>query len=345
METFPVPAPAGNPGILYKLADGTEATHELTRNTTSIGRHPDSSIPLDYNSVSIHHAELFCRNGRYFVRDLKSKNGTCVNGHEIEEAELNDGDLIYIGEFECTFRSHCPTTTHSRNDLSSGPANEGHSAASPEEPGKKALDDTWQSGDWEVIAPGGIVSKSKSGRLAKASLILGCLGFLTFALTSIPALICGIIAFVRSNQTPDKRGRKQAAAGIILGACSLLLVPVIALFASVAIPSIASARAKAQEVQALSEIKQVGMAMWTYEQDTGHFPDSLDVLVKEKFLNDEKILYKPGTREPKWILTPGVTPASGTDTILLQSAEGYPPGRHHGKAVLTTGDHASWQKD
>ena len=44
--------------------------------------------------------------GEYWMRDLKSTNGTFVNGQRIEETELQDGDLVAVANFELTFSSN-----------------------------------------------------------------------------------------------------------------------------------------------------------------------------------------------------------------------------------------------
>jgi pSer/pThr/pTyr-binding forkhead associated (FHA) protein len=42
---------------------------------------------------------LFSREGRHFVEDMRSTNGTTLNGAALNgEAELVDGDTIQIGD-------------------------------------------------------------------------------------------------------------------------------------------------------------------------------------------------------------------------------------------------------
>ena len=48
---------------------------------------------------------ILFRNGKLRIKDELSTNGTMLNGSEIEEAELNDGDMIKIGRTELKFRS------------------------------------------------------------------------------------------------------------------------------------------------------------------------------------------------------------------------------------------------
>lgn len=63
-----------------------------------IGRHREAEIWINDESVSRKHAEVVSKDGRIFLHDLGSKNGTYRNGQKIFEIELRDGDLIRTGE-------------------------------------------------------------------------------------------------------------------------------------------------------------------------------------------------------------------------------------------------------
>ncbi|MBX7047338.1 MAG: FHA domain-containing protein [Ignavibacteria bacterium] len=64
-----------------------------------------SDIVLNDPSVSSPHCMILFRNGKIRIKDELSTNGTMLNGSDIEEAELNDGDVIKIGRTELKFRS------------------------------------------------------------------------------------------------------------------------------------------------------------------------------------------------------------------------------------------------
>jgi len=70
---------------------------------TTIGRSPDCPIFLDDVTVSRRHAVLLERDSHWFVEDLGSLNGTFVNRHRVESAELSDGDEVQIGKYRMTF--------------------------------------------------------------------------------------------------------------------------------------------------------------------------------------------------------------------------------------------------
>jgi hypothetical protein len=65
----------------------------------SIGRSKEADIQIEDRYASSIHARLFSREGRHFVEDMKSTNGTLLNGAALNgEAELVDGDTVQIGD-------------------------------------------------------------------------------------------------------------------------------------------------------------------------------------------------------------------------------------------------------
>jgi hypothetical protein len=72
---------------------------------TTIGRSPDCGIFLDDVTVSRRHAVLVARDGRFWIEDQGSLNGTFLNRSRIESSELKDGDELQIGKYRLTFMS------------------------------------------------------------------------------------------------------------------------------------------------------------------------------------------------------------------------------------------------
>jgi pSer/pThr/pTyr-binding forkhead associated (FHA) protein len=63
-------------------------------------------VCLEDNYVSTSHAKFYQANGRFFVEDMGSTNGTYVNGRRISyPTELRQGDRIKIGKTIVEFRS------------------------------------------------------------------------------------------------------------------------------------------------------------------------------------------------------------------------------------------------
>ena len=63
----------------------------------TIGREHASGIVLEDRAVSLRHAVVDLRDGRYLVRDVGSSNGVYVNKRRVVEQPLEDGDIISIG--------------------------------------------------------------------------------------------------------------------------------------------------------------------------------------------------------------------------------------------------------
>jgi len=80
--------------------EGWEITGELV-----IGRAPQCSVCLKDEFASNLHAKIYQMEGRYYVEDLGSTNGTYVNGRRINyPTELRPGDRIKIGRTLLEFR-------------------------------------------------------------------------------------------------------------------------------------------------------------------------------------------------------------------------------------------------
>jgi diguanylate cyclase (GGDEF)-like protein len=70
----------------------------LEEKDLTIGRSETTQVRIEDQSISRRHARLFKNPaGRWCIKDLKSTNGTFVNGKQVEETVLKDGDLIHIG--------------------------------------------------------------------------------------------------------------------------------------------------------------------------------------------------------------------------------------------------------
>lgn len=69
-----------------------------------IGRHPESTLVLADSSISRRHAEVRPALGGHLISDLASSNGTWVNGLQVTQHLLEDGDQIRIGPHVLTYR-------------------------------------------------------------------------------------------------------------------------------------------------------------------------------------------------------------------------------------------------
>lgn len=77
-----------NAGQVFAL-DGTEHV---------IGRGTEADLWLEDGGVSRRHARITCRSdGRYFVEDLSSTNGTFLGSQRIDICEIRPGDRVQLG--------------------------------------------------------------------------------------------------------------------------------------------------------------------------------------------------------------------------------------------------------
>jgi hypothetical protein len=73
----------------------------------TIGRRPYNDLMLDDLTVSGEHAVIHLSDGTCVIRDLKSRNGTRINGEVVTQRTLAEGDRIEIGIYNLRYiREH-----------------------------------------------------------------------------------------------------------------------------------------------------------------------------------------------------------------------------------------------
>jgi pSer/pThr/pTyr-binding forkhead associated (FHA) protein len=73
-------------------------TFVVTHGSSTIGRVPEDQVYIPDERLSREHARIEFRDGRYWLRDLSSMNGTALNGHLLSQEEpLQMGDTIELG--------------------------------------------------------------------------------------------------------------------------------------------------------------------------------------------------------------------------------------------------------
>jgi HD-GYP domain-containing protein (c-di-GMP phosphodiesterase class II) len=83
--------------LTYKHASGNDCIQKLTGSAFHIGRLDDNDLAFDNPYISRYHVELFKVGAEFHLRDLGSTSGTYVNGEQISEQLLKDGDFIRLG--------------------------------------------------------------------------------------------------------------------------------------------------------------------------------------------------------------------------------------------------------
>jgi len=87
----------------------------LERKNNMIGRDPGSAIHLLHPEVSNEHAIIERKGDFFYLRDLGSRHGTLLNGHEIAICCLQRGDEITIGPITLTFEANL-TPIHEKDE-------------------------------------------------------------------------------------------------------------------------------------------------------------------------------------------------------------------------------------
>jgi hypothetical protein len=156
--------------------------------------------------------------------------------------------------------------------------------------------------------------------MAIASMVLGILSLVTCFITGIPAIIMGHIAHSRARRQPAQFGGAGfAVAGLVLGylsiAATFLLLPALLL------PALTNAKGRAQAINCMNNMKQIGLAARMYANDNKEVfpPDFLSMsneLVSPKILTCPSDDSKVGTRS--WAQ---FTPANISYEYLLPGAK------------------------
>lgn len=106
-------------GFLTLQLNSLRKTFEITE-FINIGREESVDIQIQDPFVSTRHCRIEKRGGQFWVRDLRSRNGTYINGTRVNEGLLQDGDRIRVGDMELIFSSEkkgwaSPFLLHSQN--------------------------------------------------------------------------------------------------------------------------------------------------------------------------------------------------------------------------------------
>ncbi len=96
----PVSEPAGHLLVKDPGDSGLRPGQRISLEpVTVIGRHPRATIVLDDAFVSSEHAQLSWSDGRWWITDLDSTNGTILNGRDVSvPTGIRYGDTVEIGE-------------------------------------------------------------------------------------------------------------------------------------------------------------------------------------------------------------------------------------------------------
>ncbi len=105
----------------YRSDGGLGRIFNITEYPFQVGRQANLHICLPLSNISRIHAEIIQSGHSLLLRDLKSTNGSFVNGKRIEQpVTLSDGDLIQFGN--SAFRIGAQESASHEGTVESGPA-------------------------------------------------------------------------------------------------------------------------------------------------------------------------------------------------------------------------------
>ncbi len=85
--------------IIFQAGVQAGKEYPFSGEEITMGRDLDNLIVLDDVQVSRQHLRIFQKDDELFVEDLKSTNGTMVNGKTLKKIQkLKNGDLVTIGD-------------------------------------------------------------------------------------------------------------------------------------------------------------------------------------------------------------------------------------------------------
>jgi pSer/pThr/pTyr-binding forkhead associated (FHA) protein len=89
----------------------TGMTHELSANSTTVGRAEGNLFQIIEPAISGRHCEILLRGDEVVVRDLKSTNGTFIQGERITEAILKPGQILRLGRVDLRLQVSTPAAS------------------------------------------------------------------------------------------------------------------------------------------------------------------------------------------------------------------------------------------
>lgn len=90
--------------MLKQISGGQVKDFHLSADRIFVGRHPECEIVIDDHAVSRKHFQFTLVDSAYWIEDLKSHNGTYLNGKKLSDAVLlAEGDEISFCDYMFRF--------------------------------------------------------------------------------------------------------------------------------------------------------------------------------------------------------------------------------------------------
>jgi general secretion pathway protein A len=100
--------------ILLASGGATVLERELKPGRLVIGRTPDNDLQIDSKFISRHHCQIVTQPDACVIEDLNSTNGIFVKSKRVRRHNLNDGDVVVVGQHEIMYiDERAPRNRHS----------------------------------------------------------------------------------------------------------------------------------------------------------------------------------------------------------------------------------------
>ncbi len=94
--------------ILLASGGTTILERELRPGRLVIGRTPDNDLQIDSKFISRHHCQIVTQPDSCVIEDLNSTNGIYVKFKRVRRHNLNDGDVVVVGQHEIMYMDERP---------------------------------------------------------------------------------------------------------------------------------------------------------------------------------------------------------------------------------------------
>ena len=85
--------------VISKSQASPGVCHALGKKWMTIGRAPGNGFQIIESSISGQHCEVLLRGNELLVRDMRSTNGTFIDGKLIVEGIMKMGQVLRLGDF------------------------------------------------------------------------------------------------------------------------------------------------------------------------------------------------------------------------------------------------------
>src|SRR6202040_109172 len=89
--------------ILLASEGKTVMERELKPGRLVIGRTADNDLQIDSKFISRHHCQIVTQSDSCLIEDLNSTNGIYVQSKRVRRHNLNDGDVVQVGQHEIMY--------------------------------------------------------------------------------------------------------------------------------------------------------------------------------------------------------------------------------------------------